>query len=163
MAFLRGAGGVMPPTRGMMTGPPNAMGGGMPAMGMGMSGDAGGQDDGQGQPLPPELMQMQMASAILPQVLAQQQTDYYKKFLGRIVKLTREFMRARGIGPKTVSHVAHAVTGLQAAIGTLDKEDPEDAGPVGSLLASSLMQTPPAAMARQRLNVMGPLGQTQVG
>ena len=117
-------------------GDPNAGGGGMPPgmMGGDPSGGAGG--------MPPELAQMQMAGALAPQVLAQQQTEYYKKFLKTIAALLREFMRTQGIGPRTVSTVGRSVTGLEGAINSLDKERPDAAGPVESLLASSLLQRP---------------------
>jgi hypothetical protein len=92
--------------------------------------------------LPPELAQMGMAGALAPQVMAQQQTEYYKKFLKTIAALLREFMRTRGVGPRTVSTVGRGVTALESAMNSLDKERPEQAGPVESLLATSMMQKP---------------------
>jgi hypothetical protein len=85
---------------------------------------------------------MQMAGQLAPQVLAQQQTEYYKKFLKTIAALLREFMRTRGIGPRTVSTIGRSVTSLESAMNSLDKERPEQAGPVESLLATSMMQRP---------------------
>src|SRR5215469_7455933 len=92
LAFLQGAGGSVAPPG------PTAMGGqpqGPDAGGGDMSGVGGGMPD-QG-PLPPELMQMALASQIAPQIFAQQQQDYYKKFLKQIATVLREFMRTRGI------------------------------------------------------------------
>jgi len=137
-AFLRGAGGVMPPQGGMMTGD----GGGGP---QGPAGPGGAGPDGGGAPagVPPELAQMQLAQALLPQLLAQQQGDYYKKFLKQVGVVLREFIRARGISPKVISQVSRSITGLEAAAHAIDKERPQDAAPVESLLAATTMQNRP--------------------
>lgn len=99
----------------------------------------GGPPGGQGGPMPPEMLQQMLAAQLAPQVLAQQQTEYHKRFLQNIAKVLRDFMRAQGIGPKTVSTVGRSVTGLQSAISLLDKEKPEDAPPVNSLLGAGMM------------------------
>jgi len=127
LAFLRGAGGAVAPTAGGPTGPAMAPGGG---------------DDGAGAvgPDPSMLGQMGAASALAPQILAQQQTEYYKRFLSQIVTLLRKFSQMPTIGPHTQIDVNRAVTQLQAAVAKMDKEKPENADPVQSLLASSLMQ-----------------------
>jgi len=119
---------------------PTAMGGspdGNPFSGG--PGGGGGDDQGGGGPMPPEMMQMMLAAQLAPQVLAQQQTEYHKRFLQNIAKVLRDFMRARGIGPKTVSTVGRSVTGIQSAIALLDKEKPEEAEPVNSLLGAGMM------------------------
>jgi hypothetical protein len=107
--------------------------------------EPGGAPGGGG--LPPELMQMAMARQLAPQVLAQQQTEYYKKFLKQIASLLREFMRTRGIGSRTVSTVGRGVTTLESAINSLDKERPDQAGEVESLLGASLMGGKPQMAA----------------
>lgn len=132
-AFLRPSGGTPPGVGGgMMTGDAGPMAGDP-----GPSGppDAGGT--------PPELAQMGMASALMPQILAQQQTEYYKKVLKQLAGVIRQLMKAQGIGPKPVSMIARAVTGLEAAAHAMDKERPQDAAPVESLLAASMMQNRP--------------------
>ena len=106
---------------------PGADGGGAP----------GGPDMGGGGDAMSSLM---AAQNIAPQVLAQQQTEYYKRFLGQIVSLLRKFSQMPTIGPHTQIDVNRAVTQLQAAVAKMDKEKPENADPVQSLLASSLMQ-----------------------
>jgi hypothetical protein len=51
-------------------------------------------------------------------------------------------MRTQGIGPRTVSKVGSSVTNLEGAMNLMDKERPDAAGPVESLLATSLLQRP---------------------
>jgi len=137
----------MPPSGGMMTGDPNPMAGGggpggpMPDAGGGDPTGGGGGAPGGG--LPPELAQMGLAGALMPQIMAQQQSDYYKKFLKQIGGILREFMRTQGISPKIIAKVGSSVTGLEAAAHMFDKERPGDAAPVESLLASSMMQNRP--------------------
>jgi hypothetical protein len=148
MAFLRGAGGA-PSAPG-----PTAMGGdpsGPSADGIGdlasILGGGGGDDGGGGgqQPLPPELMKMMAAKAMMPQVLAQQQADYYKKFMNVLIQLLGELRREKAIGPHTSTDIARAQTSLSAAIAKIDKEKPEEAGPVNSLLSQGLMNKPQMA------------------
>jgi hypothetical protein len=112
---------------------------GNPFSGGGGDDGGGGGDQGGGGPMPPDMMQMMLAAQLAPQVLAQQQMEDHKRFLQNIMKVLRDFMRTRGIGPKTVSNVGRSVTGLQAAMGTLDKEKPEEAEPVNSLLGAGMM------------------------
>ena len=90
--------------------------------------------------LPPQIAQMQSAMALAPNIMSQQGTDYVKEVLKHIAALVREIMRIRIIGPKTVTTLGRTVTGFESAINQLDKERPETAGPVESLLASSLMK-----------------------
>jgi hypothetical protein len=140
LAFLRGAGGNVAPPGGMSgapTGPAPSLSG-IGLLGM------------QGENAPtPGLSGLAGAAAILPQVLAQQQREYYRRFLLSVGKLLREFMRSRGIGPRTVSTIGRAVTAIDAASNTLMKERPEEAEPVNSIMAQSMMarqamaQTPP--------------------
>jgi len=134
LAFLRGAGGNVTPPMGP-TGPaPSLSGIGLLGTQEGGALTPGGLDG---------------ATAILPQVLAQQQREYYRRFLMSVGKLLREFMRSRGIGPRTVSTVGRAVTAIDVAANTLMKERPEEAEPVNSIMAQSMMarqamaQTPP--------------------
>ena len=148
MAFLRGQGGS-PAAPG-----PTAMGGepnGPSSDGIGdlasILGGGGGGDDGGGgqQPLPPELMKMMAAKAMMPQVLAQQQADYYKKFMNVLIQLLGELRREKAIGPHTSTDIARAQTSLSAAIAKIDKEKPEEAAPVNSLLAQGMMNKPQMA------------------
>jgi hypothetical protein len=147
MAFLRGAGGgVAPPGPTAMGGAPDGGGGGdgiadLASM-MGGGGDPAG---GGGGPMPPELMKMMAAKALAPQVLAQQQTDYYKKFLHILVQLLGDLRREKAIGPRTSTDLARAQTQLTAAMAKLDKEKPEEAEPVNSLLAQGMMGKPQMA------------------
>lgn len=106
---------------------PGGAGGGDPSAGP----DMGGGD---------AMGSLMAAQNIAPQILAQQQTEYYKRFLGQIVSLLRKFAQMPTIGPHTQIDVNRAVTQLQAAVAKMDKEKPETADPVQSLLASSLMQ-----------------------
>lgn len=129
---------------------PTAMGG-APDGGMGMGGDGGG-DQGGG-PLPPELMQMALAAQMAPQVLQQQNEQYFKAVLQNVTKLLRALMRAQGIGPKTVGQISRSVTGLQAAMASVDKEKPEEESPVNSLLGASLM----GGMSRPQMANAGPM------
>lgn len=108
---------------------------------MGGSQMGGGQGPGP-QPLPPELMKMMAAQALAPHVLATQQTEYYKKFLQILVRLLGDFRREQQVGPRTSADVARAQTQLTAAIAKLDKEKPEEADPVNSLLAQGMMDKP---------------------
>lgn len=111
-----------------------------PAMGPG--GDDGGGDpsgaapDGGQSP----MSALMSAGSIAPQILAQQQTEYYKRMLDQIVKLLRKFSQMPTVGPHTSIDVNRAITQLQAAKEKMDKEKPENADPVQSLLAASLMQ-----------------------
>lgn len=108
-----------------------------------MGGSSMGGQQGPGpQPLPPELMKMMMAQAMAPHVLATQQTEYYKKFLQILVRLLGDFRREKQVGPRTSADVARAQTQLTAAIAKLDKEKPEEADPVNSLLAQGMMDKP---------------------
>jgi hypothetical protein len=138
LAFLRGAGGNVAPPGGMSGAPTG------PAPSLTGIGALGTQEGGSG-----GLSGLAGAAAILPQVLAQQQLEYKRKFLLNIATIIREFMRARGIGPRTVSTLGHVVTGLNSAANSLMKERPEEAEPVNSIMAQSLMarqamaQTPP--------------------
>jgi len=109
----------------------------------GGGGDAGG--GGGQQPLPPELMKMMAAKQMMPQVLAQQQADYYKKFMNIVVQLLGELRREKQIGPHTSTDIARAQTALSAAIAKIDKEKPEEADPVHSLLAQGMMNKPQMA------------------
>ena len=88
---------------------------------------------------------MMAAKAIMPQVLAQQQADYYKKFMNVLIKMLGELRREKAIGPHTSTDIARAQTALTAAIAKLDKEKPEDAEPVDSLLSRGLMDKPQMA------------------
>jgi hypothetical protein len=92
--------------------------------------------------MPPELAQMQMASALAPQILAQQQVGYYKNVLQILTALIKKVMQAQGVGPKAIKSMAGGITNLDSAMNQLDKERPEQAAPVQSLLANSLMQRP---------------------
>jgi hypothetical protein len=125
------------------------MAGGGPGAGPGPSfaPPGGGMTPGGPAPagLPPELARMAMASKIAPQVLAQQGQDYLKKMLTQIRVLIREAMRQKGLGPKTVGRLSSVVTGLTAAMADMDKEQPQDADPVSSLLAQGMMSKPPMA------------------
>lgn len=148
MAFLRGAGGgVAPPGPTAMGGAPDGGGGGdgITDLASLMGGGGGDPAGGGGGPMPPELMKMMAAKALAPQVLAQQQTEYYKKFLGILVQLLGDLRREKSIGPHTSTDIARAQTQLTAAIAKLDKEKPEEAAPVNSLLAQGLMSKPQMA------------------
>ena len=151
MAFLRGSGGsVAPPGPTAMGGSPDGGDGGGDGIGnlASLLGGGGGGDDaggGGGGPLPPELMKMMAAKAVMPQVLAQQQAEYYKKFMNVVVQLLGELRREKAIGPHTSTDIARAQTALSAAIAKLDKEKPEEAAPVNSLLAQGLMNKPQMA------------------
>ena len=128
LAFLRGAGGAVAPSAGP-TGPA-----------MGPMAGGGGDDSSGGGPDPSMLGQMGAANALAPQIMAQQQTEYYKRVLDQVVTLLRKFAQMPTIGPHTQIDVSRAVTQLQAAKAKMDKEKPENADPVQSLLAGSLMQ-----------------------
>src|SRR5271155_2815840 len=138
LAFLRGSGGsVAPPGPTAMGGAPDGGGddGGGSPDGIGdlasmLGGGAGGGGAPGQAPMPPELMKMMAAKAIMPQVLAQQQNDYYKKFMNVLIKMLGELRREKAIGPHTSTDIARAQTALSAAIAKLDKEKPEDAEPV---------------------------------
>jgi len=149
LAFLRPSGGnVAPPGPTAMGGEPggddnsDGIGNLASLLGGGGGDDAGG---GGGQPLPPELMKMMAAKAMMPQVLAQQQAEYYKKFMNIVVQMLGELRREKAIGPHTSTDIARAQTSLTAAIAKLDKEKPEEAGAVNSLLAGGLMSKPQMA------------------
>jgi hypothetical protein len=116
--------------------PPGGMMGGAD-----MGGAAGGMPGGGQDP----LAALTQAAQIVPQVLAQQQAEYYKQFLKQIGKILREFARMRTIGPHTQIDVNRAVTQLAAAEGRIDKERPEVAPPVDSLMAQGMMQNRPQA------------------
>jgi len=104
----------------------------------------GGGGEG-GTPLPPELMKMAAAQALAPQVLAQQQSAYFKKFLTVLVSLLSELRRQKTIGPHAATDIARAQTSLQAAMAKLDKEKPEESEPVDSLLAQGMTGKPQMA------------------
>ena len=128
LAFLRGAGGAVSPSG--ATGPGGAPGGG--DAGMAPTSDPTGGDD--------PMSQLMAAGNLAPQILAQQQTEYHKRFLDQIAKILRKFAQQPTIGPHTQIDVNRAVTQLQAAVAKMDKEKPETADPVQSLLAGSMMQ-----------------------
>ena len=105
---------------------------------------------GMGGGLPPELMKMMLASKIAPQVMAQQGQDYLKKVLMLMRTFVREMMRQPGLGPKAIGQLSRVVTGMTAAATDMDKEQPQEAGPVESLLAQGMMSKP--AMSAQPMN-----------
>jgi hypothetical protein len=134
LAFLRGAGGSVSPAG------PTAIGGAPPGPG-GAGPMPGGEPGGMpGGEITPEMIEMAAAQKILPQVFAQQNSEYYKKFLKNMAKMLREFMRIRGLGPRVVSTVGRSVTSLDSAMNMIDKERPEESGPVESLLAQGMME-----------------------
>ena len=104
------------------------------------------------------LAGLMSAGNLAPQILAQQQTEYYKRVLDQVVKLLRKFAQMPTIGPHTQIDVNRAVTQLQAAKEKMDKEKPEAADPVQSLLAASMMQQTQtgASGAPATLPAMGP-------
>lgn len=129
LAFLRGAGGAVSP--GGPTGPGGGPGGGDAGMAPPSDPSGGGGDP---------MSQLMAAGNLAPQILAQQQTEYHKRFLDQIAKILRKFAQMPTIGPHTQIDVNRAVTQLQAAVAKMDKEKPETADPVQSLLAGSMMQ-----------------------
>jgi hypothetical protein len=129
-----------------MGGPP---GGAMPGAGGG-----GGMPGGPA--VTPEMVEMAAAQKLLPQIFAQQNSEYYKKFLKHVSKMLREFMRIRGLGPRVVSTVGRSVTSLDSAMNMIDKERPEDSGAVESLLSQGMMDKPVmgSGLPMQRLPIM---------
>lgn len=107
---------------------------------------------GGGGGLPPELMKMALAANVAPQVFAQQNAQYDKDFLKRLQVLLRAFMRKQGLAPKAVGRVSSAITNLQAAANDIDKEKPQDAEPVMSLLAQGMQSKPMMSSSPPTMN-----------
>lgn len=85
---------------------------------------------------------MAMASRIAPQIMEQQGLDYLKKFNKQLMTLVRQAMERRGLPPKVVKDYADILTKFMAANSNIDKEAPQDADPVSSLLAQGMMSKP---------------------
>lgn len=92
-----------------------------------------------------------MAGNVAPKLFAQQGAEYDKNFLKRIQALLRAFMRKEGLPPKVVGDISQMITKSQAAIANIDKEKPQDAEPVQSLLAQG-MQSKPAMSSGAAMN-----------
>jgi hypothetical protein len=99
-------------------------------------------------------MKMALAARIAPQVMQQQGLDYLKKFNQQLMVLIRRAMERKGLPPKVVKDYADMLTKLASASSNIDKEQPQEAGPVESLLAQGMMSKPAmSSSVMQRLPV----------